>query len=88
MPAIIDTPEHIDLEEIATHDLTIEEQPLERKARPGFWHTLAHRITTSLTPVHRERYAPLCHVSRPFEAPMDRFIREHPFISVYALAPL
>ena len=85
MPAVIDIPELIDDEDVETYALPIE-QPVVRPARPGFWRTLAHRITTSLTPTRRERHAPVCHVSRPFETPMDRFAREYPSLSVYALA--
>jgi len=84
MPSFIDAPE-LEIEHIDTHDLTIE-QPQPRRARAGFWRTLAHGIATSLTPVPRERHAPLCHVSHPCEAPMDRLIREYPSVSLYALA--
>ena len=84
MPSVIDAPE-LELEHIDTHDLTIE-RPQPRRARAGFWRTLAHEITMSLTPVPCERHAPVYHVSRPFEAPMDRFLREYPSVSIYALA--
>jgi hypothetical protein len=89
MPAVIDTPERIDIEDITTHDLTYDltiERPLARPARPGFWRMLAHRMTMSLRPTPRERHAPVCHVSRPFEAPMDRFLREYPSVALYAHA--
>ena len=89
MPAVIDTHECIDLEDITTHDRPYDlprERPLARPARPGFWRTLAHRMTTSLRPTRRERHAPVCHVSRPFEAPMDRCLREYPSVALYALA--
>lgn len=88
MPAVIDTPELMDIEQIKTYDLTHDltiERPLARPARPGFWRTLAHRITTSLTPTRRERHAPVCRVSRPFETPMDQFVRERPSVALYAL---
>ena len=88
MPAVIDTPERIDLEQIDNvepYALTIE-QPRIRPARPGFWRILGHRITMFLTPRSHARYTPVCHVSRPFEAPMDRFIRENPSLSIYALS--
>ena len=69
MPSVLDAPEYV--EPIETHDLTIE-QPHEGGARPGFWHTLAHRITTHLTSTPRERHAPVCHAhtwSRPRRCP-------------------
>ena len=83
MPSVLDAPELI--EYIETHELTIE-RPQPRRTRPGFWRTLAHGITTYLTPTPHEWHAPSCRVSRPFEAPMDRFAREYPSLSVYALA--
>src|SRR5262245_8240396 len=84
MPAVIDTPE-LELEHVETHDLTIE-MPQTRRARPGFWRCLAHGITAYLTPTPREWHAPSCCVHHPFETPMDRLVREHPSLSVYALA--
>ena len=89
MPSVMDAPElDIEIEYVETHDLVIEtiERPLARPARPSFWRTLAHRISTYLTPTPRERRAPVCHVSRPFEAPMDRLVREHPSLATYVLA--
>jgi hypothetical protein len=44
-----------------------------------------HGITTYLTLTRHERHAPLCRVSRPFETPMDRLIREHPSLAIDAL---
>lgn len=88
MPAVIDTPERIDLEQIDDVEpcaLTIE-QPRTRLTRPGFWRMLAHRITTFLTPRSHTRHIPACHVSRPFEMPMDQLIRENPSLSMYALS--
>jgi hypothetical protein len=85
MPAVVDTPELMEIAQIETHDLT-REQPPARTARPGFWRTLAHGITTHLTPPPRERYAPVYRVPRPFETPMDRLAQEYPSVSVYALA--
>jgi hypothetical protein len=84
MPVVIDTPE-LEIEHVETHDLTIE-MPQTRRARPGFWRSLAHGITTYLTPTPREWHAPACSVRRPFETPMDRLVREHPSLSIYALA--
>lgn len=91
MPAVIDAPERIDIEDIETYDLTHDltiERPLARPARPAFWRTLAHRITTSLTPTPYEKYAPSCSAYRPFEAPMDRLVREHPSLALLALATI
>jgi hypothetical protein len=86
MPSVMDTPQRV--EYVATHDLTIEtrERPQPRRVRPGFWRTLAHKITGYLTSTPREQHALLYRVHRPFEAPMDRFVSEYPYLSVYALA--
>ena len=84
MPVVIDTPE-LEIEHVETHDLTIE-MPQTRRARPGFWRSLAHGIAMYLTPMPREWRAPSCSVRRPFETPMDRLVREHPSLSVYVLA--
>jgi hypothetical protein len=89
MPAVIDTPEFIDIEDIETHDFTHDltiEQPPARKARPGVWRMLAHKITQYLTPTPRERYAPSCSAQRPFEMPLDRVAREYPSLALYAYA--
>jgi len=84
MPAVIDTLE-LEIEHVETHDLTIE-MPQTRRARPGFWRSLVHGITTYLTPTPRQWQAPSCSVRHPFETPIDRLVREHPSLSVYALA--
>jgi hypothetical protein len=86
MPSVMDAPELV--EYVETHDLTIEtiERPQPSRVRPGFWHSLGHKITRDLTSTHHERHAPVCSARRPFEAPMDRLVREHPSLSVYALA--
>jgi hypothetical protein len=80
MPSVIDAPELS--EYVETHDLTIEtlEQPQIRRARPGFWRTLAHTITRPLPP------APTCSTRRPVETSMDWLVREDPALAVYALA--
>jgi hypothetical protein len=88
VPAVIDTPERLDLEQIDDVEpcaLTIE-QPRTRLVRPGFWRLLARKLTASLTPCSYARHTPICHGNRPFEAPMDRLIRENPSLSVYALS--
>ena len=80
MPAVIDTPElieYVDTHELTTHELTIE-RPQQRRASPGFWRMLGHRMTQHLTPMPYERHAPSRSPHRPFEAPMDRLAREYP----------
>ena len=91
MPAVIDAPEHIDYDEyietheLTTHELTIE-RPQLRKARPGVWRTLGHKITQHLPHLPQKRHAPSCSVPLPFETPMDRVTREHQWLSILALA--
>lgn len=86
MPAVIDTPELIDTEQIEIHNLTIEQPPV-RKARPGFWRMLTRGISGHLPPTPHEQHAPACYNElRRFEAPMDRFVREYPSLAPYALA--
>lgn len=86
MPSVMDTPERV--EYITTHDLTIEtrEWPPPRRVRPGFWRTLAHKITGHLPSTPREQPLASYSVRGPFEAPMDRLVREYPYLSVYAFA--
>jgi hypothetical protein len=86
MPSVMDAPELIEYGE--THDLIIEtlERPQPRRARPGFWRTLAPKITRYLTPTLRQWDASVCSASRPFETPIDRLAREYPFLAAYALA--
>jgi hypothetical protein len=62
------------------------QQAQARRARPGFWRSLARGITTHLTPMPCERHAPLRSMSRPFELPMDRLIQEDASLSVLALS--
>jgi hypothetical protein len=82
MPPVIDTPNdnHVD-----AHTLE-SERPQPRRVRPGFWRSLAHGITASLTPTPRERHAPVCSTCRPFEPPMDRLVQESSSLSLLALA--
>ena len=86
MPSVMDAPKLIAYGE--THDLTREtrERPHRRRARPGFWRTLARKITRYLPFLLRQRYASVCYASRPFETRMDRLAREYPFLAAYALA--
>jgi hypothetical protein len=70
---------------VETHDLTIE-RPQARHARPGFWHMLVHKITTGLYHRPLKWHAPSCSVPCSFDTPMDMLVREHPSLSVYALA--
>ena len=85
MLSVLDAPERI--EDVETHTLTAHELTIEqaqpRRARPGFWRTLAHGIPTHLTHRPCERHVPARSAYRPYEAPMDRLVREHP-----SLAPL
>ena len=84
MPAVIDSSE-LEIEHVETHNLAIE-MPQTRRARLGFWRSLAHGISTYLTPTPRERHAPVCSAHRSFETPIDQLVREYPSLSVYALA--
>jgi hypothetical protein len=83
MPSIMDAPELSEF--VATHDLTIE-RPQARHARLGFWRMLAHKITTGLYHRPWKRHAASCSASRSFDTPMDVLVREHPSLSIYALA--
>lgn len=92
MPAVIDAPERIDIEDIETydltHDLTIEQCPAHN-IRPGFWRMLTHGIIERVTRTPRAKHLPGCsNELHRFEAPMDRFVREHPSLAPYALAIL
>jgi hypothetical protein len=82
MPPMIDSPNY-DHVEAPTLD---REQPQARGARPGFWRSLAHGITTYLTPTPPARHAPSYSTCRPFETPMDRLVQEYPSLSILALA--
>ena len=83
MPSVLDAPEL--LEHVEIHDLHIE-KPGARRAHAGFWRVLARGITRHLTYTPGVRLAPLCNAPRPFETSMDRFVREYPLLSLYALA--
>jgi hypothetical protein len=83
MPSVMDAPELI--EYVETHDLTIErELPQPRRARPGFWHTLAHKIATHLTPAQHEWHTSSCSMPRPFETPADQLARQYPSLYIRA----
>jgi hypothetical protein len=85
MPSVMEAPELV--EYVETHDLTIEtsERPQIRRARPGFWRTLAQRIATHLIPRRRERHVPSCSTHLPFETPADLLSRQHPTLYLRAL---
>ena len=88
MPSVLDVPEfieYVETHELTAHELTIE-RPQLRRAHPGFWRTLVHRMTQHLTRTPRASQAPLCNVPRPFEMPMDRLAREYPSLSILALS--
>ena len=82
MPPVIDTRNnaHVDAHTRA------HQQPQARGSSLGFWRSLAHALTTYLTPIPRARHAPLRRTSRPFELPMDRLVQEDVSLSVLALA--
>jgi hypothetical protein len=82
MPPVIDTRNE---DRVEAHTLE-SEQSQARGFRPGCWRSLAHALTTHLTPMPRERHAPLHSTSRPCEAPMDRLVREYASLSLLALA--
>jgi hypothetical protein len=87
MPSVLDAPElvdYVETHELTPHGLTIE-RPQPHRTRPGFWHTLAHKITHSLTPTPRKPHAPSCSMPRPFEAPADLFARQYPTLYLRAL---
>jgi len=86
MPSMMDAPELV--AHVATHDLTSEtrERPQPQRVRLGCWRTLAHQMTRYLAPTPREQRVASCSVHCPFEAPMDRLVREYPSLAVYALA--
>src|SRR4029450_6996636 len=82
MPSVIDASELS--EDVETHALTIQtlEGPQIRRARPGFWRTLAHTITRHLPP------APACSTRRPVETPMDWLVPGNPPLAGYGLSLL
>src|SRR5262249_10757619 len=83
MPSVMDAPELT--EYIETHDLTIErELPQPRRARPGFWRTLAHKMTAHLRPIPRKRHTSSCSIPRPFETPADQLARQYPSLYIRA----
>jgi hypothetical protein len=82
MPPVIDLPNY---DHVEAHTLE-RARPQARGARPGFWHSLAHGITTYLTPTPRARHAPSGSTRRPFEPPIDRLVQEYPSLSILALA--
>ena len=83
MPSVLATPELI--EPVETLHLPTE-QPQVRHAHPGCLRILAHWVVRHMTRSPRARQAPSGGVRRPFETPMDRFAREYPSVSLYALA--
>ena len=80
MPSAIDTPERV--ASVGIYDLMREtlEQRESGYTRPGWWRTLMQRMATSLTPTRRACHGPA------FETALDRFVREYPSLSLYALA--
>ena len=77
MPSVMDAPERVKY--VETHDLTIEtiEQPQPRRAHPGFWRTLAYKITSHLRHTPRKQPVPLCSAYRPIEISADLLARQY-----------
>jgi len=86
MPSVMDVPEL--MEYAATHDLTIEtiERPQIHRVRPGFWRTLAHKLTAHLPPTQGDRHAPSVSAHRPFETSADLLARQYPMLYLRALS--
>ena len=84
MPSVMEAPELV--EYVETHDITIEtiELPQPRRARPGFWRTLAHKMTAHLRPTPRKRHTSSCSIPRPFETPADQLARQYPSLYIRA----
>ena len=85
MPSVLDVPELT--EHIETYELPIQ-KPRAHRARVGFWRLPVHWMTRHLTDAPHASQAPSCRTPHPFETPMDRLIREHPSVSLIALAIL
>jgi hypothetical protein len=86
MPSVMDAPElveDVETHELTTHGLTIE-RPQPRQARPGFWRTLAHKITRSLTPRRCEWHMPSYSARPPFETSADLLARQYPNLYIRA----
>ena len=84
MPSVMETSELV--EYVETHDLKIEtiEQPQPRRAHPGFWRTLAQKITHFLPLTSRKQHVSSYHVHRPFETPADQLARQYPTLYIRA----
>ena len=80
MPSVLETPERVT--SVGIYDLMKEtlEQRGSGCTRPGWWRALVQRLMASLTPVQLERHIMSC------ETAQDRFVREYPSLSLYALA--
>jgi hypothetical protein len=79
MPSVIETPARVT--SVGIYDLMRETLEHESgRTRSGWWRTLVQRLKTSLTPAPRERHVMSC------ETAQDRFVREYPSLSLYALA--
>jgi hypothetical protein len=83
MLSVLATPELI--EHVETPHLPAERSQA-RHAHLGCLQTLAHWVARHMIRAPHVRQAPLSGVHRPFETPMDRFAREYPSLSLYALA--
>lgn len=83
MPAICATPA---LVQYVTTPANFSEQPQVRRVSRGFWRRLALKMSSHPEQTPQARYVPAYQVQRAFEAPLDRSMREHPSLSLYALA--
>ena len=83
MPSVLATPELIEPVETP---LLPAERPQAHHTHLGCLRTLAHWVARHMIHTPHVRQAPLSGVHRPFETPMDRFAREYPSVSLYALA--
>jgi hypothetical protein len=88
MPQVIDAPDAV-LEE-RWHQDEEKTAPLaaiaaSRRARPGFLAALWAAVT-ALTTRHARPQSYGAHIQQPFELPMDRIAREHPFLYIKAMS--
>jgi hypothetical protein len=88
MPSIMHVSERT--ESLDTYDRTQAtlKRPVSRRARPGCWRLLAHKLSQYLTPTPWPRHAPSGRGDSPGETSMDRLVREYPSFVVSALALL
>lgn len=86
MPTVIASHELVEYSEYITTPAAPSEQPGAHGARKGFWRTLAYRLVGAATPASRACQMAAGGGQHPFEAPMDRLVREHPSLSLHLMA--